>query len=205
MIKYRCLVVAFVLVVYTINAKGQSAKETFASRLYFPFDVGYLNSPGNNLKSGMITKLGVEYRLHTTHGLYFRLNLDDRSNSYKKEEIKGTNITKGKIKFDDYLGGIGYRIRGDHKLREFFLLQGGVSSCSYQDVESSGSNYIIKDRNKLVPLIKLTAGLEYYIVKSAAITLEGGYIWQLDNTPFGRSHMNEGALGISIGLTTSLF
>jgi hypothetical protein len=54
-------------------------------------------------------------------------------------------------------------------------------------------------------LIKLTAGIEYYIGKSAAITFETGYIWQLDNTPFGKGHLNQGALGVSIGLTTTLF
>nr|WP_320058357.1 hypothetical protein [uncultured Bacteroides sp.] len=201
----KYVIITFTLLIITIKGYAQSPKESFSSKLYFPFSIGYLNSPKNNLEPGIIVKMAMEYRFHSTDGMFLRLNYDNRSNSYKKDEIQGTNIIQGKIKFNDYLGGIGYRISGKRKLRQFGLLQGGLSSCVYQNVATSQDNFIMKDKAKTIPIIKLTTGAEYYIGKSAALTFELDYIWHLKDTPFGQNHMNEGAFGISIGLTTTLF
>ncbi len=205
MIKYKCLVTSVTFILFGLSINAQTPKEPLSSKLYFPFDIGYLNSPRNNLKPGIIVKMAIEYRLHSTQGLYFRLNYDNRSNSYENQEVQGTNIVKGKIKFNDYLGGIGYRIRGNYKFRQFALLQTGISTCQYQNIETSDVNFIVKDKKKDIPVIKLTAGAEYYIGKSAALTFEAGYIWHLEDTPFGQNQMNEGALSFSVGLTTTLF
>lgn len=205
MIKYRYLVILITFLLFGLNTKAQTSKESLSSKLYFPFDIGYLNSPRNNLKPGIIIKMAAEYRLYSKQGLYLRLNYDNRSNSYANPEIHETNIVEGKIKFNDFLGGVGYRIRGNHKLRQFTLLQTGISECQYQNIEVSDVNFIVKDKKKTIPIVKLIVGAEYYIGKSAALTFETGYIWHLEDTPFGQNHMNEGALSFSIGLTTTLF
>lgn len=205
MIKSKYLLAPVIFILSGLSINAQNPKESLSSKLYFPFDIGYLNSPRNNLKPGIIVRTALEYRLHSTQGLYFRLNYDNRSNSYENQEVQGTNIIKGKIKFNDYLGGVGYRISGNSKFRQFALLQTGMSTCQYQNIEISDINFIVKDKKKNIPVLKLTAGAEYYIGKSAALTFETGYIWHLEDTPFGQNHINEGAISFSIGLTTTLF
>ncbi|SBV95967.1 exported hypothetical protein [uncultured Dysgonomonas sp.] len=203
--KYRYLVILITFLLFGLNINAQASKQSLSSKLYFLFDIGYLNSPKNNLKPGTIVKMAAEYRLDRAQGLYFRLNYDNRSNSYTNPEIQETNIVKGKIKFNDFLGGLGYRIRGNYKFRQFALLQSGISACQYQNIETADMNFIVNDQKKTIPIVKLTVGAEYYIYKSAALTFETGYIWHLVDTPFGQNHMNEGALSFSIGLTTTLF
>ncbi|WP_321480560.1 outer membrane beta-barrel protein [uncultured Bacteroides sp.] len=196
--------ITFILLLLTMRATAQTQKERFTDKLYFPFGIGYLNSPHNNLQAGIIVNMAAEYRFHSHHGMFLRLSYDNRSNSYKRDEINGTNITKGKLKFNDFLFGVGYRLNDEHRFHPFALIQFGPSFCEYQQIISSNGTYQIKEKSKTVPVVKLLAGGEYYIGKSAAITLDIGYIWSLKNTPFGQNHLNEGALSISIGLTTTL-
>ena len=184
---------------------AQSEKEHFTSRLYFPFDIGYLNSPGHNLQSGIIVKMAMEYRLHRLNGWYVRFNVDNRSNSYNKNEVIGSNILKGKVKFNDYLAGIGFRFGHWHKVRQFCLLQGGIADCEYPNVLSYKDSYTLEYKHISIPEIKLSAGCEYYLQKSVALTLEIGYIWNLRSNTFDSGAIDQGALGISFGMSTNLF
>ncbi len=198
----------FIVVFFLMASKGnsQSEKKSFSSRLYFPFGIGYLNSPANNLKPGTILNMGVEYRLQDgNHGPYLRLNLDNRSNSYQRDAVDGTNIVQGKIKFNDYIGGVGYRMGIGRRFRQFALLQGGLSVCQFQNVAESGQSYVVENKEKTIPVLKAAGGIEYYVGKSSAITLEAGYIWHLEGTPFVHNQLSEGAFGISIGFSSTLF
>ncbi|MFT4071512.1 MAG: hypothetical protein QM654_06290 [Dysgonamonadaceae bacterium] len=205
MYQKQCKFISFILLMLSIKATAQIQKEKLTDKLYFPFGIGYLNSPHNNLKAGIIVNMAAEYRLHSTQGMFFRLSYDNRSNSYKRNEISGTNITQGKLEFNDFLLGAGYRFNGQHKLRYFTLMQSGPSLCEYQQVISTNETYQVKDKSTTIPVVKLLFGSEYYIGKSAAISLDAGYIWSLKNTPFEQNHLYEGALSVSIGLTTNLF
>lgn len=62
--KYRYLVILITFLLFGLNINAQASKQSLSSKLYFLFDIGYLNSPKNNLKPGTIVKMAAEYRLN---------------------------------------------------------------------------------------------------------------------------------------------
>lgn len=200
--KYIILALTSVLIITKTSAQSNK-KSSFVSKLYFPFDVGYVISPGNGIESGSIVQTALEYRFHYDHGFFIRFNYDNRSNDYKRSGISGTNVTEGKLKFSDYLTGVGYRVKTNSKFRPFGLVQGGISTFEFPTVAGPDNSFIVQDKQRIIPILKMTTGIEYYIAKNAALTIEAGYIYHFRSSPFWNDHMQ--VLGVSVGLTAALF
>ena len=193
-------VLLFILISPMLYA--QSENTSFLSKLYFPFDFGSCISTEKYIKSGSLVKTGLEYRIKKDKGLFVRFNFDNRTNRFVIPENQSTNVVQGKIKFDDYVIGPGYRI-GTRKIKIFGLSQVGVSGFEFPQVTGSKNNYILSENSKLSSLIKLTLGLEYYVAHNAALTFESGYILHGDDSVFWNRQFS--VFGFSIGLTTTLF
>lgn len=187
------------LVLFVINVNAQTKKESFLSRVYFPFNLGYSLTSNSSINSGGLIKTGVEYRLKKSNGLFMRFNFDNRSNYYKIPENSATNVTEGKIKFNDNIIGIGYRL-GKQKLKAIGLLQAGVLSYGYSTVTGTTNDYKIIDKKANVVICKFILGAEYYIRQNAAITIEIDYF-----TISKHSIFLGNVFGISLGYTTTIF
>ena len=173
------------------------------SKLYFPFDFGSSFNSNSDIESGNLIKTGLEYRLNDTSGLYFRFNVDSRSNGYEITPNNTTNVIEGKLAFNDYVIGIGYRL-GKGRIRTFALCQGGMSRYEYPTVEGSEQNYLVIDKSETIPIIKAIAGLEYYIAPNAALVLEAGHYFHMESSVFWEGS-NLNTTVVSFGLTTTLF
>ena len=183
-------------------AQEDTTKTTFLSKLYFPFDFGYTISNQLTISNGGSVKTGIEYRLKNNNGLFVRFNFDNRNNNYKISEKSSTNIIEGEIKFNDYVLGLGYRI-GKKKIKLFGLSQAGISMYNFPSIIGVSTCFKIKENQASTSVFKTTLGLEYYVAKNAALTIETVYILQTTNSTFW--HKSLSTFGISIGLTTTLF
>jgi hypothetical protein len=196
-------IITLVLWCVCLTGHSQSKDSTsFLSKLYFPFDFGYTISKQKSISNGGIIKTGLEYRMNQEKGLFFRFNFNNRNNKFKISENPSTNVIEGKLKFDDYVIGLGYRI-GKKKLKVFGLWQAGISSCSFPCIIGIYNNFKIKETQATTPVFKTTFGLEYYVAKNAALTIETVYVFQNSNSAFWNKSFS--TFGISIGLTTTLF
>lgn len=175
---------------------------TFLSKLYFPFDFGYTIAKQKSVPNGGIIKTGLEYRINKEKGLFIRFNFNNRNNKFQISENLSTNVIEGQLKFDDYVIGLGYRI-GEKKIKGFGLCQAGISMYSFPSIIGISNNYKIKENQATTPVFKQTLGLEYYVAKNAAMTIETLYIFQTSNSAFWNKSFS--SFGISIGLTTTLF
>jgi len=185
------------------SANGQSdSTSSILSKLYFPFDFGYTISEQKGISNGGLIKTTLEYRINQEKGLFIRFNFNNRNNKFKISENSPTNVIEGQLKFDDYVIGLGYRI-GQKKIKGFGLFQAGISSFSFPSVIEISNNFKIKENQATTPVFKTTFGLEYYVDKNAALTIETVYILQTSNSAFGNKSLS--TFGISIGLTTTLF
>jgi hypothetical protein len=192
----------FAMMIYNfVNAQADSSS-SILSKLYFPFDFGYTISKGHTIKPGGLIKTGLEYRSNKDRGLFIRFNIDNRSSRFAISENQTTNVIDGKLKFDDHTLGLGYRI-GSEKLKGIILFQSGVSVYKFPTISRTLNNFEIKDAQSSTPTSKLTFGVEYYVAKNAALTLETAYILQNSNSVFWKNSLN--TLGVSFGLTTTLF
>jgi hypothetical protein len=183
------------------NAQTNDA-ETFLEKLYFPFDFGATFPSEKNISSGGYIKTGLEYRLRKEQGVFFRFNFDNRNNKFTTQENQTTNVVDGKLTFNDYSIGLGYRF-GQKKLKGFGLFQGGISDYNYPVVSGTLNNFSVTEKKSTTPIAKITLGFEYYVAKNAALTIETVYILQTSNSAFW--HKSFSTFGISIGLTTTLF
>lgn len=195
------LIILLSFLSFAANAQSDTTA-SFLSKLYFPFDVGYALTNAKTLQSGMLFKTGLEYRFKQTNGLFIRFNYDNRSNHYKITENTVTDITEGKLKFTDYVTGVGYRV-GSKKTKVFGLIQSGISAYSYLSITGFANNFTITDKQRITPILKCTAGFEYYIAKNAALTLETSYALLPNRYIFWGNDFS--IFGISLGLTTTLF
>jgi len=193
----------FILVALNSTVYGQSeSSPSFLSKIYFPFDFGFTISDQTNISNGGLIKTTLEYRINPEKGLFFRFNYNNRNNKFKISENSYTNVIEGQLKFDDYLIGTGYRI-GNKKIKGFGLCQAGISTYNFPSLNGASNNFKIKENKITSPIFNATLGLEYYVAQNAALTIETVYILQTSNSAFWNKSFNK--LGISLGLTTTLF
>ncbi len=195
------LIILLTFLSFVANAQINT-NSPFLSQLYFPFDAGYALTNAKTLQSGMLFKTGLEYRFKKPNRLLIRFNYDNHSNHYKIAENTVTDITAGKLKFTDYVTGVGYRVVSE-KTRFFGLIQAGVSAYTYPSITGSANNFTITDKQRMTPILKCTAGFEYYIAPNAALTLETSYALLPSHSVFWGKDLS--MFGISLGLTTTLF
>lgn len=175
---------------------------TFFSRLYFPFDFGYAITRSDFLERGSLIKTGLEYRANSKSGFFVRFNFDNRSNRFHIAENTTTNVVDGKLNFNDYVIGVGYRI-GKRKLRIFGLTQTGIATYDFPHINGLVNNFKIEAIQSSTLINKFTFGLEYYIASKAAFSFESSYLLQSSPSVFWiNSHS---AVMLSIGLSTTLF
>ncbi len=170
--------------------------KSFLSKTYFPFDFGLTFS------NQTIIKTGIEYRINTDRGVFFRFNVDNRSNKFSIIENPITNVINGTVKFEDYVLGVGYRL-GKSKLKSFVLCQGGISSYEFPLISGTQNNLVVDYQQSETPIIKTTIGFEYYIAKNAALTIESCHLLHVNRSVFWTNQLS--AFSISFGLTATLF
>ena len=191
-------VLTLALVLLAINAMSQNKKENLLSRVYFPFNLGYFLTSNSNINPGGLVKTGLEYRVNKSYGLHFRYAYDIRSTRYKISQNTTTNALEGKVKFNDNIIGLGYRL-GKQKLKTIGLLQTGLSSYQNPTITGTTNDYKIIDKKAQEVIYKFTLGVEYYIDQTTAIIIETDY------SILSRSIFLGDALGVSLGITTTLF
>lgn len=199
----RNLCLFFLLFFTCAHASGQSSGGTFFDKLYLPFGIGYTLSPGGGIQSGFVLSTSAEVRIKDRQGIFLRFNYNSRTNNYRNGAVDNTNAILGKINADDFLLGMGYRFKIYRRISAFALVQGGMSDYSYPYITSLANGYKVSQQSKMVPVMAGIGGIEFYFVKSAAIFIEGSYLYHIKQ-PFIKTNTYD-VVGISVGITTKLF
>ncbi len=200
--------ILFILIISNCSnkllAQNKQIQGDFFSKLYFPFLFGYNSPIEKTLLSGSFTNTGIEYRFKKDYGFFMRFNFDSRNNLFKiSNNNTTTNVLEGKINFNDYTLGVGYRI-GNPKIRGYGIIQSGLSYYEYPTVVVRNVNgFAINDIINIGWIIKPALGLEYYIAPNAALVLEASYNNQINQDAFWKNHLH--FWGITAGLTANLF
>lgn len=188
------------------NSFGQDADTTrrsFLDNLFFPFDVGCTFYPANALATAVLFKTTVEYRVSRGNAPFIRLNVSNQFVAYQLPQLGITNATTGRLRFTDYSVGLGYR-QGKKKVRGYGLINVGCSAYVFPVVEKAKAiSFTVEEIEKATLLSVLVVGVEYYLTPKAAITLELSQSRFWNRTDFWAD--NPGGIGLSVGVTTTLF
>ena len=182
-----------------------SQPEKFTSRLFFPGDVG-LNIPfgyqSASLKPGFALTTAIEYRPVYINAIFFRFNYDVLSNSYESgTEPVPTNVSKGKLSTNFFMLGAGYR-RKVKRTGIYGVVQPGYGSNSYNTTVANNTGTTVGSVSISHPSVKLSAGIEYYIVPHFALVFEPAY-YHLFNNGSGYI-LNHNYVSFNLGFTTTL-
>lgn len=195
-----------VLIVSLLSiSTAKSQTEKFTSRLFFPGDVG-INIPfgyhNATLKPGFALTTALEYRPTYINAIFFRFNYDVLSNNYESGTTPiPTNVTKGKISTTFFMLGAGYR----QKVKRagiYALIQPGYGSTSYNITSLNTTGVTVGNVSSGHLSVKVSAGVEYYIVPHFALVLEPAY-YRLFNSGSGYS-LNNNFVSFNLGFTTTL-
>lgn len=179
--------------------------EKFTSRLYFPGGIGYnaVNSDANGIafKNGISLNTGAEYRPKYINAVFYRFNYDVLNSSYTHNSFINTNVSNGKFTSNCFVLGAGYRM--SYKgIGLYSLVQPGLINHGYDKVTYLSNNELtVSSATQHNAIIKLAAGVEYYIVPHFALVLEPSYYQNLSN----KSNLTPSFFNINIGFTTTLF
>ena len=199
--KYIKLVV---LILITSNCFCQDEKQSFGDQIFLPaIDIGYLFHQSDQLSGGIIIKTSVEYRFRSINDFFLRLNYDTHDAEFNLDDLSvTTNIIKGKASLTDLLLGVGYRLGGE-KIRYILMIQPGIRLYNFPNATQDGNTIVIEQESDNVWTTRATIGLEYYLDKKAALSLDlfQSQVWQ--DRSVWRDH--RGAFGFSVGIITALF
>jgi hypothetical protein len=199
----KAICICFLALITSDHLFAQTEK--FTSRLYFPGGIGYnaVNSDASCIafKNGFSLNTGAEYRPKYINAVFYRFNYDVLNSSYTHNSFINTNVSNGKFTSNCFVLGAGYRM--SYKgMGLYALTQPGLISHGYNKVTYLPNNeFTVSNATQHNAIMKLAAGVEYYIAPHFALVLEPSYYQNLSN----KSNLTPSFFNINIGFTTTLF
>lgn len=208
----RFFLILATIYLFSLSVWGQSENPCAScakkgSHLYLPFDFGLIKPLNNaNLSKSFYLTSGVEYRYIKDHGWFARGSWDIYSSKYLIGQNFKTNAVKGRLNYNSFLLGGGYRkvIKSD-AWKLYSLVQAGLNFSGYNHIGASANNYEVKEKGIKSLVIKGGVGLEWYPTKDPdfAISLEPVYVvFPTTNIFWSKSNHQ---LGVKIGINATLF
>lgn len=210
----------------------------FFNALDLPLMLGVTCNPTGIESPGFNSTMCLEWRWHKTYSWYVPITIDTYNANYGSSDnhprrhdlsIDGTNIISGTIWYNDVNLGVGYRIPLVKDIRSFYAnpyqnkldffvgVQPGVSIPSVKNITAYtiGADGAIENAKtedsefRMVPNIKFSAGLEWFVDPKLCLFLQAAYVQHLTPTILEEAAIRQnlmngptGPLMFSVGLST---
>lgn len=169
------------------------------------FGAGYTPSGVEGASFTSSVRLG--WRHHKNYGAYAYIAYNTHSNSYDSLTIQGCNVRNGEVWYHEIGMGAGYRLPLVKDIRSFYeqpyfhawdffcAIEPGAKITVLKDVEEhTGSGYDLKDVSSVVPTLRFSAGVEWFIFNNFAIFVEAAYTQHLLPTVVEQAAINKGLI-----------
>ena len=174
------------------------------------------------------------WRHHKNYGTFVYITYDTHSNKYDSLVIQGSNIRNGEVWYNEIGMSVGYRIPLVKDIKAFYekpyfhpwdffvSIQPGISIATVKNIEpyyptlndvlSDGiiiePSYEMKNYDHIVPTLRFSAGVEWFIFHNFAIFAEAAYTQHIMPTIIEQAAINRGkikspsgAMTLSVGLS----
>ena len=197
----------------------------FFDALDLPTVLGVGITPNGLEGATFNSAMRLGWRHHKNYGTFVYLTYDTHSNTYDSLSIQGSNVVNGEVWYNEVGMAVGYRFPLVKDIRAFYQdpyfhpwdlyvsVQPGVSIATVKNIlplPSAGGDqeYEMQNYNHVVPTLRLSAGVEWFIFSNFAIFAEGAYTQHLMPTLLEQAAIAQGeiahpsgSLTFSIGLS----
>ena len=206
----------------------------FFDALDLPTVLGAGFTPNGIESATFNSAMRLGWRHHKNYGTFVYITYDTHSNKYDSLVIQGSNIRNGEVWYNEIGMSVGYRIPLVKDIKAFYekpyfhpwdffiSIQPGISIATVKNIEpyyptlndvlSDGiiiePSYEMKNYDHIVPTLRFSAGVEWFIFHNFAIFAEAAYTQHIMPTIIEQAAMNRGeikspsgALTLSVGLS----
>ena len=214
----------------TDNATANNVSETkkkytfgdFFDALDLPTVLGVGITPNGIEGATFNSAMRLGWRHHKNYGTFVYITYDTHSNTYQELEINGSNFINGEVWYNEIGMSVGYRFPLVKDIKAFYenpyfhpwdffvSVQPGVSMATVKNaVAIDGSTYYnMGNVDDMVPHLRFSAGVEWFIFHNFAVFAEASYTQHLLPTLIeqaaqkqGKIQHPSGPLTFSIGLS----
>ena len=176
------------------------------------------------------------WRHHKNYGTFVYITYDTHSNTYDSLLVQGTNIRNGEVWYNEIGMSVGYRMPLVKDIKAFYespyfhpfdiyvSVQPGISIATVKNIEpyfptindaisgeiTTEPTYEMKNFDHIVPTLRFSAGVEWFIFPNFGIFAEAAYTQHLQPTIIEQAAINKGEIKhpsgpITISVGLSLF
>ena len=208
-------------------AKDKYTFGDFFDALDLPTVLGVGVTP-NGIEGGTFNSaMRLGWRHHKNYGVFVYITYDTHSNTYDSLCVEGTNVRNGEVWYNEVGMSVGYRFPLVKDIKAFYekpyfhpwdvyvSVQPGVSIATVKNIElinssSEEPSYTMSNYDHVVPTLRMSAGVEWFIVPNFAVFAESSYTQHLMPTIIESAAIENGAIKhpsgpITISVGLSLF
>ena len=165
------------------------------------------------------------WRHHKNYGTFVYITYDTHSNTYEDLIIQGTNVRNGEVWYNEVGMSVGYRIPLVKDIKAFYdkpyfhpwdfyvSIQPGVSIATVKNItpkDDSEPSYDMSNYDHVVPTLRFSTGVEWFIFHNFAIFAEAAYTQHLMPTIIEQAAIDKGEIKhpsgpITLSVGLSLF
>ena len=204
----------------TVSNETPKDKYTFGDffdALDLPTVLGVGVTPNGIEGATFNSAMRLGWRHHKNYGTFVYITYDTHSNTYDSLTVQGSNIRNGEVWYNEVGMSVGYRFPLVKDIKAFYenpyfhpwdmyvSVQPGVSIATVKNVttqDEAGAYYTMSNFDHVVPTLRLSAGVEWFIFHNFAVFAEASYTQHLMPTIIEQAAMNKGDIAIPTGPLT---
>ena len=213
-----------------ITASNEAPKDKYTFGDFFdaldlPTVLGAGFTPNGIEGATFNSAMRLGWRHHKNYGTFVYITYDTHSNTYEDLIIQGTNVRNGEVWYNEVGMSVGYRIPLVKDIKAFYdkpffhpwdfyvSIQPGVSIATVKNItpkDDSEPSYDMSNYDHVVPTLRFSAGVEWFIFHNFAIFAEAAYTQHLMPTIIEQAAIDKGEIKhpsgpITLSVGLSLF
>ena len=213
-----------------ITASNEAPKDKYTFGDFFdaldlPTVLGAGFTPNGIEGATFNSAMRLGWRHHKNYGTFVYITYDTHSNTYEDLIIQGTNVRNGEVWYNEVGMSVGYRIPLVKDIKAFYdkpyfhpwdfyvSIQPGISIATVKNItpmDDSKPSYDMSNYDHIVPTLRFSAGVEWFIFHNFAIFAEAAYTQHVMPTIIEQAAIDKGEIKhpsgpITLSVGLSLF
>ena len=207
----------------SIETKDKYTFGDFFDALDLPTVLGVGVTPNGIEGATFNSAMRLGWRHHKNYGTFVYITYDTHSNKYDSLRIQGSNVVNGEVWYNEIGMSVGYRFPLVKDIKAFYenpyfhpwdlfvSVQPGVSIATVKNMttlDHSAPLYEMNNYDHIVPTLRFSAGVEWFIFHNFAVFAEASYTQHLMPTIIEKAAIEQkqikhpsGPINVSVGLS----